>query len=42
MSMSAHLTTMRRQDRQDDTTEELPDKFLKNSSSGHVSILNED
>ena len=29
MSMSAHVTTMRREDRQDDTTEELPEKFSK-------------
>ena len=29
MSMSAHVTTMRRQDRQDDTTEELPENFQK-------------
>ena len=29
MSMSAHVVIMRRQDRQDDTTEELPEKFSK-------------
>ena len=29
MSMSAHVTIMRRQDRQDDTTEELPENFSK-------------
>ena len=29
MSMSAHVTIMRRQDRLDDTTEELPEHFSK-------------
>ena len=29
MSMSAHVTTMRRQDRNQDEQKELPDKFAK-------------
>ena len=41
MSMSAHVTTMRRQDRNQDEQRELPDKFAKNSSSGHVSKRDE-
>ena len=43
VSMSARVTTMRRQDRhQDEQTEELFEKNHKNSSSGHGSIRDED
>ena len=42
MSMSAHVTTMRRQDGQQDEQQKNYLKNLKNSSSGHVSIRNED
>ena len=41
MSMSAHVSTMRKQDRQDDTTEELPEENSKTHHPGHVSIRNE-